>query len=353
MEQSTLTKGDLVDLTKEWILSRITQEEILEHYMGRALNFTTRFKSPLRKDKHPTCSLAYFGGRLYYRDWSKPNTMDVFSFVQSKHRLLYREALRHIADELNLWEVDPSLEPTYLNKNSENQKSRKKEIAVKIQDFTPQDIAYLKQYGLTSTQTSKFKVFSLKYIWVGGQSHYIRKAKDPALGYYFGSDEQGSQRWKIYFYRRRDDPKRPRFLGNTNRIAGWVQLPKTGSLLVLTKSLKDVMVLDLFGVTAISMQSETTMPYPYIIDELKERFKTIVSLYDFDYTGVVNAMRLRRTYGIQPLFLTDGRFGSIDFNAKDISDYFALEGPEETENLLYDAIQKLGLKPDTSWSWTQ
>lgn len=340
-------------MTREWILSRVTQEEILEHYMGQRLNFSTRFKSPIREDKHPTCSLAYFGGRLYFRDWSQPNAMDVFSFVQKKHRLDYRSALRHVADELNLWDVEPSLDPTYLFDDSEEEKSRKKVIGVKIQKFTPQDIGFLKQYHLTSDQTSKFKIFSLKYVWVEGKSYYIRQADDPALGYYFGTDDNGNQRWKIYFYRREGTPKRPRFLGNTNRIAGWVQLPEKGSLLVITKSLKDVMVLDLFGIPAISMQSETTLPYPYIVDGLKERFERIISLYDFDYAGVAGAMRMRKTYGIEPVFLTNGRFGSIDFGAKDISDYIELEGFQETENLLYDAAHKLGLKPDTSWSWNQ
>jgi len=348
-----LTKGDLVELTREWILSRVSQEEIFQHYMGRPLNLATRFRSPLRNDKNPTCSMAYFGGRLYYRDWSMPEALDVFGFVQHKHRLSYRDALRHIADELDLWEVEPSLEPTFLLDQPESQKSRKKEIAVKVQEFTAQDIDFLQSYGLTSAQTDKFRVFSLKYVWVGGQTYYIRQANDPALGYYFGTDEMKSQRWKIYFYRRHGDPNRPRFLGNTNRIAGWVQLPKSGEALVITKSLKDVMVLDLFGVPAISMQSETTFPYPEIIDELRGRFNKIVSLYDFDYAGINGAQKLKRVYGIPPLFLTNGRFGSVDYGAKDISDYIRDNSFSATEALLARAASELGLKPDTSWSWNQ
>ena len=351
MQQTTLTKGDIVDLSREWILQRITQEEIFEHYMGHALNMATRFRSPLREDKHPTCSMAYFGGRLYFRDWSRPNAMDVFTFVQTKLRCSYQEALRQIADDLDLWDVPPSLEPTFLE-NGDGQKSRKKEIAVKIQPFSAGDIEWLKSWHLTSNQTEKFKVFSLKYVWLQSRVYHIWSEADPAIGYYFGSDERGSQRWKIYFYRRKDS-KRPRFLGNTNRIAGWVQLPSKGECVVITKSLKDVMVLDLFGIPAISMQSESTLPYPEIVDELKDRFNHVISLYDFDYAGISGAMRMRRTYGIKAMFLTDGRFGTTDYKAKDISDYIRDNGPEATQNLLIQASDFLGLKPDVEWQWNQ
>lgn len=348
---SNLTKGDIVDLSKEWILSRISQEEAFEHYMGRSLNLSSRFCSPLRSDKHPTCTMAYFSGKLFFRDWSMPNAMDVFNFVQTKYKISYQEALRQIATDFELWEVEPTLMPTYLLDQGESLKSRKREIAVKIQPFTGEDLEFLKSYHLTSAQTTKFKVFSLKYAWLQTKTYYIHQTGDPALGYYFGTDEHKSQRWKIYFYKRRDH--RPRFLGNTNRIAGWIQLPEKGELVVLTKSLKDVMVLDLFGVPAISMQSESTFPYPEIIDELQERFSKVVSLYDFDYAGISGACRLRRVYGIEPLFLTNGRFNTVDFAAKDISDYIRENGIEATEALIRTTVEKLGLKPDMTWSWNQ
>jgi hypothetical protein len=117
--------------------------------------------------------------------------------------------------------------------------------------------------------------------------------------------------------------------------------------------MKDVMVLDLFGVPAISMQSESTTPYPEIIDELRSRFDRIISLYDFDYAGVVNALKLKRLYGISPCFLTNGRFGTRDYGAKDISDYIREVGLERTGLLLQRAQRVLVLKPDVAWLWNQ
>jgi hypothetical protein len=84
----------------------------------------------------------------------------------------------------------------------------------------------------------------------------------------------------------------------------------------------------MFGVPAIAMQNETTMPYDYIIDELKQRFKVIYSLYDYDTTGKHLASRLKEEYDIPSLF-----FKNIK-NVKDFSDYLKLNGINKTQRLV-------------------
>ena len=49
-------------------------------------------------------------------------------------------------------------------------------------------------------------------------------------------------------------------------------------------------------------------------------------MYDFDRTGVKWANFLRRKFDLPVFFLTDGRFGTRDYRAKDISDYIRLHG---------------------------
>lgn len=55
---------------------------------------------------------------------------------------------------------------------------------------------------------------------------------------------------------------------------------------------------------------------------------------DFDLTGVKMANTLLKRYNIQPLFLTDGRFGTRDYGAKDISDYIELNGPSKALEII-------------------
>jgi hypothetical protein len=175
---------------------------------------------------------------------------------------------------------------------------------------------------------------------LNGKLVYVYDEKNPAIAYYFGKDNAGNDKWKIYYYKNR----KFRFIGNTNRINGWIQIPKKGRFLVITKSMKDVMCLSRFSIPAVSMQAETQIPYDYIIEELQSRYDEIFTLFDFDLTGVRSANKIRKLYGIKPLFLTNGRFGSRDFGYKDFSDYLQANGIESAYELISEALFELNIK---------
>ena len=46
-------------LNKTYILERISQEQIMEYYLGISVKLDILLKSPLRKDENPTCSFYY------------------------------------------------------------------------------------------------------------------------------------------------------------------------------------------------------------------------------------------------------------------------------------------------------
>jgi len=102
--------------------------------------------------------------------------------------------------------------------------------------------------------------------------------------------------YKIYF------PKREnyRFICNTTAVQGLRQLPPSADFLILTKSLKDVMVLRSVGIFSVAWQGESVLPDAETIDELKSRFPLIYSLYDFDPAGIKTANKIKRIYGIRP-----------------------------------------------------
>jgi len=339
---------DLAKISKESVLARIRQEEIFQHYLEVPIDLHFSFCSPLRQDNEPTCSMGYFGGKLLFRDWSEAKALDCFDYVMRKYHESYGQALDRIVLDFDLLNVEPNnnipeifTSTEYLNRG----KSVKKKVTVRVQAFTKTDILYLKSFHITRRATDKFKCFSIQHIWLQGHPHYDYRDEDPALGYYLGEAGSNAQRWKVYFYMR----SRGRFLSNTNRINGWVQLPDNGEVVILTKSMKDVMVLDMFGIPAVAMQSETMMPYDRIIEELRRRFRRLYTLYDFDYAGIKGAMKIRRAYDIEPLFLTNGKFGSIDFKTKDISDFVKRFGVHNTQTLLEYASDKLSLDLNLSY----
>lgn len=84
-------------------------------------------------------------------------------------------------------------------------------------------------------------------------------------------------------------------------IQGTHMLPKSGEYLVITKSMKDCMVLYELGIPAIAPCSETTFISDSQYRKLKERFDNIVILWDNDLTGIKFANKFRKQYDIIPL----------------------------------------------------
>jgi hypothetical protein len=113
-------------------------------------------------------------------------------------------------------------------------------------------------------------------------------------------------------------------------------LPESGELLVITKSFKDIGTLYEQGIPSIAPQAESILLPENIIDELKSRFKTIYSLMDYDNTGIHLAWKMRKLYGIKPLFFTYGTWSRKQGyeGAKDISDFRKEFGYEQTKQLI-------------------
>ena len=91
-----------------------------------------------------------------------------------------------------------------------------------------------------------------------------------------------------------------------------------------------------FGIPAIAPQAESIIPTQEQFEDLSKRFKNIYSLYDFDWAGVRSANKMRKVYGILPIFLTNGRFKSFNYGAKDPSDLLDKIGPQELMKVIQD-----------------
>jgi hypothetical protein len=90
-----------INLTKEFILSKVSEEEIFEHYgikVQRGL-----FCSKIRNDKHPTVSFyRNKSGRLIMHDFGDSSFIDCFAYVQIIFNTSYYMALQIIANDFKL-----------------------------------------------------------------------------------------------------------------------------------------------------------------------------------------------------------------------------------------------------------
>jgi hypothetical protein len=295
-------------LNKKFILSRVSQEEIFEKFLGDSVIIGRKYLSPFRSDRHPTCSFRYnSSGVLRFRDWNGSFEGDCFNFVQNLPTyagLGFQQVIEVIAKEFGLINKAIIRQPRLV----EWKEHARADIKVQYRDWREFDLSFWERGLIQRPLLDYFKVAPVKYVWVNGVIRYSDTLLDPGYAYWFGPDDI-----KIYFPYR----KEYRFLGNSSLLQGYEQLPKTAKTLIITKSLKDVMTLYNFGYPSIAPQTETCVLSQAEYDELSSRFESIYSMYDFDLTGIKGANKMKKKYGIKPTFLTDGRFGSYNYESKD------------------------------------
>lgn len=319
-------------ISKELILSRFSEEQLMEYYLHLPVK-KGLFRSPLRKDRQPTCSFYRNDtGTLIFKDFATGQHLNVFGIVQEIFKCNYYDALRIIANDMGIVR-DKTLHknPGKINENptkiSDKEVSR---IQVEIQDFTDLELKWWGKYGITPEILKKFNVYSCKHVFLNGELFAKSQQHCPIFGYY-GKKYQGLELWRCYF------PKRTSFRFITNwpskKIQGYDQLPKTGKLLIITKSMKDTMCLYSCGITACAPNSENLFISDSMLDELKSRFDYIVVFYDNDRPGLHNMAKIRRIHPELIYVSIPKRYGS-----KDISDFYKDYGRKETLNLIKNFV---------------
>lgn len=316
-------------LNKDLILSKLSEEQIFSFYIGSEIRSKKLFRSKLRNDKNPTCSMYRSkSGALIYKDFATNQHLNCFAYVMELFKCDYYSALKIIANDFNIVR-DSSIVKNrgkIISKDFRIEEKEFSKIQVEIQDFTELELKWWSKYGITPDILKKYNVYSCKHVFLNDQLVAKSQQHCPIFGYY-GKKYQGNELWKIYFPKR----KEYRFMGNypSRKMQGYEQLPKTGKVCVITKSQKDCMTLYSLGIPACAPNSETVIPNETIISDLKSRFKYIICLWDNDYTGISFLNKFRHKY--PELIYT---WIPRALKAKDISDYYKENGKKETIKLI-------------------
>ena len=315
-------------ITKELILSRFSEEQLMEYYLHLPVK-KGLFRSPLRRDKQPTCSFyRNKSGTLIFKDFATGQHLNVFDVVQSIFKCNYFESLRIIANDFGIVR-DSALRknPGKINLNPIKIKDKEiSKIQIEVQEFTDSELKWWGKYGISKDILKRFDVYSCKHVFLNDQLFAESQQHCPIFGYY-GKKYQGLELWRCYF------PKRTSFRFITNwpskKIQGYDQLPKKGKLLVITKSMKESMCLYSCGITACAPNSENLFIPDKVLEDLKNRFKNIVVLYDNDRPGLYNMAKIRKEHPELTYVFIPKKYGS-----KDISDFYKDHGRKETLNLI-------------------
>jgi hypothetical protein len=202
------------------------------------------------------------------------------------------------------------------------------DIKIVAREWESRDFNYWKQFGISQPTLDRFHVVPIK-------GYYHNKFYVPTdnIAYAYIEFKDNKLSYKIY----RPTAPRTKKWRNTHEFTvhqGYRQLPLKGQILIITKSLKDVMSLyECAKIPSIGVQSETCFIKQKVVDEYLFRFDEVFTLFDNDEQGLKQASAYYRMYEIPALFIP------IDYNCKDFSDLVNDTGRVRAVRILEDVIK--------------
>lgn len=323
-------------ITRELLIEHNSEETYIARYTG-IVPARGMFKSPFRKDNHPSCSF-YRGsnGKLYLKDFARNEyTCDFVKAAMIRYGINdYHETLKLIAEDFGIIKMPVKREIKAFEISIPNQvfkQNAQTDIRVKVYDeFTERHLEYWGRYGIDIDKLKQFRVYPIERLFINGKE--IRFGNKLCFGYFYSYyiDESGRriEFWRIYF----PGQKKMRFVSNwkAGMIQGWKQLVDSGKTIVITKSLKDVICMSKFGINAIAPCSESTFVPDDMLDELKARFNNIVVMYDNDKAGLAAMVKIRKNHPELTYIWIPKKYG-----CKDFSDMCEMYGDE-----MYDILNE-------------
>ena len=233
--------------------------------IGKTVPIKEKFSSPFREDSDPSCVLLI----------TRYNNIIMKDFGGSGEIYTLRKALSHF----HPLELETNIKTKIVKLEESTKKLHS--IQIKSQKFNDVDLAFWGQYHISINTLLRYHVKSITHYWLNYTNNrsILITCSTPSYSYEFGCGKR-----KIYS----PNDLKQRWISNLTEkdIFGYKQLPETGEILVITKSLKDIMVYnEVFRISAISPQSENTEFSHIMMEDLAKRFKHIFINYDDDDAG--------------------------------------------------------------------
>lgn len=326
-----------LQITKDEILKHITELQIFEKYCSNYNGLENKFKSEFYNDTKPACRIVISkSGIPYYKDYGNGDYFTAFEYVSRKYGSNYHETCNIIANDFNLRKIKLNVSPQLLINNDDvtlpKLQKVKSEITVLIQPFSIIDCNYWEQYGIDLITLNFFNVKSCSNVLLKKNDnfyHFKYKKTNPIYSYRFFKNKK--EYFKIYFPLANPN-EQLKWLSTVGSdcLQGYDQLPENGDLLIITKSLKDVMVYYKMGYSSVALQAETNKLSKKSWDELSSRFKRIVLCLDNDHQGRTSTGEFLLEYDVEFFFID---------KEKDISDYVKQYGLDKAKKLIKNKLK--------------
>jgi hypothetical protein len=313
------SKGELFGgLTKENILKLTTEAEIYKHYIG---DFYVNgvISAPYRKDRNPSFGIFQSkGGQLMWKDLARGDSGDVFKLLELLLNSSFFEVLQDVDRSMNL---GLSFQPTgekiqyQLYKNYENLPKETCLLQRIIQPYTYADKQYWSNGHVSKKTLEYLEILSTFKLFYNRQLMWKYSDNNPIYSWQLEN--------KLKAYRPLESNQKRKWITNyTQEIQGLNKIPAKGDILIVTKSMKDIAVYYEIGIPAIAPQSEHIIISEEIIQDLSNRYNTIITNFDNDEAGINLSNQYKELYGLDSFMLK---------NYKDPFEFSVYKGLSEFE----------------------
>lgn len=321
-----------LSVTQEMILNCYSEDELFHHYCPNFVNQDEFFKSDLRKEDKPSCRITDFGGYLLYKDFGSPEKgVNIWGYIMRKFGVNYRTALDIVARDLGL-SANVNAMPTAQSESLQHKPTAGRTIIkIKKRPWLIKDKQYwYEKYGIPRETLEDFCVRPISDYWLNDT--HVRSAH---LGYSYDYYWHNNR-----FLRKLYQPfSKTKWISNIDNtvVQGIANIPKTHDLMIIGKSLKDVMCLRLLGYFAVAPNNELGWIPESVWLKFITRYKEMVIFFDNDESGIASAKRFSYQYGIPYIIIPP------EYKEKDISDFIETYGHDEAKLLLTELLWQKGI----------
>lgn len=351
-----------IDLTKNYVLSKVTQEQIFSLYfdidintINRCIKYNSLIKSTIRNnDFDGSMGFAYNNrGKLKCRDFGGyfwGDCFDAVAFVLNtesdriynvSNKRDFYDILKHISISFSAFFYGGTINEE-LNSSIKQSlaKARDKDTIIELvpRNFDYSDKVIWDKWRIDYNFLYNNGVIPVDQYYINRSSNpepkYYYDSSDPCYAYILGINSRGTCLIKLYFPLR-DRKHRSKFITNASCLEGLrnIDLNIEYDLILITKSSKDRLAIgnhlfnnNILGLTigVVNLSSEnkilSELEYKFLLDRVRGDSTKLLSLYDFDTTGRRCAKETLLRYRIPYIFITNGEFNLNDYEAKDFAE---------------------------------
>lgn len=258
-----------------------------------------------------------------YKDWSADKQGNHIGFIMEYFHLDYDNACVKICNDYEGNLIENSI---YENRTIIS-KGTYKLYDFEIRGWTKSDANYWMQYNINSNLLDFFNVKPLKSFIlkndVTGEAFEIERLN--MYGYFDNKNEL----FKIY-----QPLSKKKFFKVKDHIQGLDQLTYNKDYLIIGSSMKDIIAftrLRFKNIETIAPDSESTVLDEALINDLKQKYKGISTLFDNDNAGINSMLKYQKIYGLPGIHLK---------LEKDTADNVKIHGIRNTKELLTPKLLK-------------